>query len=91
MSKVKIAEPSEASPATPATPENLSKLIEQAVAKEPNEQVRCVRVFNDRYRCNWWAVGKEAAWDSVTTSRIVRSEFLRATATADGLKMENLN
>ncbi|MEX0776306.1 MAG: hypothetical protein WD042_11430 [Phycisphaeraceae bacterium] len=71
---------------TPA-PANLSKAIEQEVERQPGEVVRCVRVFDDRYRCNWW-VGKEA-WNS--TGKIIGSKFLRANMDGDKLVIQDLS
>jgi hypothetical protein len=57
--------------------DDLSRIIEQSVQKLPEETVRCVRVFENSYRCNWWLLEKTAAWGA--TSTIVRSQFLRVT------------
>jgi hypothetical protein len=38
---------------------DLSAQIEQAVQKDPLDRVKCVRVFDNFYRCNWWARTKE--------------------------------
>jgi hypothetical protein len=62
--------------------DDLSRIIEQTVQKLPEETVRCVRVFGNSYRCNWWMVEKTATWGA--TSTIVRSQFLRVTKSTDG-------
>ncbi len=62
--------------------DDLSRIIEQSVQKQPEESVRCVRVFGDAYRCNWWLFEKTATWGG--TGTIVRSEFLRVTKSPDG-------
>lgn len=66
--------------------EDLSDEITRAVAKDPGDLVRCTRVSNDGYRCNWWARHATAGYDNpgmagllVTTHRVRRSRFLRVT------------
>lgn len=34
---------------------DLSREVERAVKRLPQDRVRCVRVFGNYYRCNWWA------------------------------------
>ena len=71
--------------------EDLSDAIRQAVKKQPGEEVRTVRVFGDRYRCNWWV--RDRASDttfSLPIGRISRSSFLRATKTGDKVVIEDL-
>lgn len=69
--------------------EDLSSLIVQSVAKLAGETVRCVPVGGNHYRCNWWNHdGKDAV--SSVMGRIVRSRFLRAIKTPDGLVIEDL-
>jgi hypothetical protein len=71
--------------------EDLSDAIEQAVARQPGEEVRSVRVFGDRYRCNWWV--RERASDAtffLSTKRISRSSFVRATRSGDEVVIEDL-
>ncbi|MFI5379436.1 MAG: hypothetical protein ACHRHE_09075 [Tepidisphaerales bacterium] len=62
--------------------DDLSRIIEQTVQRLPEETVRCVRVFGNAYRCNWWMVEKTATWGA--TSTIVKSQFLRVTKSSDG-------
>ena len=62
--------------------DDLSRIIEQSVQTLPGESVRCVRLFGNAYRCNWWVVEKPAVWGA--TSTIVRSQFLRVTKSPDG-------
>ena len=77
-------------PSTPkAEPEDLSSDIVRSMEKLPGETVRCVRAYGNHYRCNWWAKDGDDAVGSVT-GRIVRSRFLRATRTSDGLVIEDL-
>ena len=38
----------------PVKEADLSRRIEKAVQKDPSDRVKCVRVFDDYYRCNWW-------------------------------------
>ena len=76
---------------TPPAAEDLSKAIEQTVETQADEQVEVVRVFGDRYRCNWWVREKAAHWLSCTSGRIRRSKFLRVTRAADRLLIEDLD
>jgi hypothetical protein len=77
--------------------EDLSGRIEQAVVRRRHDRVRCVRVFGDFYRCNWWALatgddmpsrGDRSAWGAAAMSRVRESRFLRATLDGDVLKID---
>ncbi len=88
----------EAPPATPtsakrvkkpaqvaAAVNDLSSEIERAVERQPSDRVRCVRVFGDAYRCNWWSRSDASAtasaqpeWLSSMADRIRKSCFLIA-------------
>jgi hypothetical protein len=72
-------------------PQDLSLAIAQTMDKGPDEQVKCVRVFGDRYRCNWWVQGKADDWRSFGTGRITRSSFVRATMAGEKLIIEDLS
>jgi hypothetical protein len=74
----------------PPSTEDLSEAIEQMMDRRPDEQVRCVRVFEDRYRCNWWVRGLARNWLSGATSSVRKSIFLSATRTPNGLVIEDL-
>ena len=71
--------------------ENLSEAIEQMMDRKAGERVRCVRVFGNCYRCNWWTSAKTASWLLSTTASIKRSIFLRATKEADKLVIDDLS
>lgn len=78
----------------PAGAEDLSARVAAAVKREPGDTVRCTRVGEDRYRCNWWAAQATSAYDNpgmygllVTTHRVRKSLFLRATQTSAGLTL----
>jgi len=86
----KVAESTPVPPARPAA-EDLSRAIEKAVARQSDEQVHCVRVFEDRYRCNWWVRTTTEDWLSFTTGSIRKSTFLRATKQEDKLVIEDLS
>ena len=65
---------------------DLSSRIEHAMPRDPLDRVKCVRVFGDNYRCNWWSqpggvvVGQHAStWDTVAAQRIHKSRFLHVT------------
>jgi hypothetical protein len=78
-------------PTTPTVQEDLARMIEQTVQKQPGEKVKCVRVFENLYRCNWWLRGDDAAWGTFTAGKIVKSQFLRATMGSDGLLINDLS
>jgi hypothetical protein len=67
--------------------EDLSGEIERSIAKEPLDRIRCVRVFENYYRCNWWAPAQRGAdprdksynWGMLTTHHVRRSRFVTAT------------
>lgn len=76
-------------PAThdPFTGEDLSDEIRLAVAREPGDVVRCTRVSNSHYRCNWWRSVFVNSFDNPgmkgtqigTTYRVSRSAYLKVT------------
>ena len=76
-------------PTPPAAQEDFARLIEQTVEKQPDERVKCVRVFENLYRCNWWLRGDDAAWGTLTAGKIVKSKFLRATMSSNGLLIDD--
>ena len=61
--------------------EDLSKEIEQSIERQPDDQVKTVRVFGDCYRCNWWVEDKTPHQFWLATGKIRKSRFLRATKT----------
>lgn len=78
-------------------PQDLSFEIERAVAREPQDRVRCVRVFNDRYRCNWWAPGIDdgpgglrAEWARLATQRVRKSQFITARLSGGQLVIDDV-
>ena len=82
----------EESPATQiGTQKDLSERIAATVEKEPGEEVRSVWVYGDYYRCNWWVQDKTAGPVYLTTGKISRSKFLRATLTGEKLVIEDLS
>ena len=82
--------------APPSAPTDLSAQIEHAVRKDPLDRVKCVRVFDDNYRCNWWAqpakdaAGRESVWDAVATQRVRKSRFLNVTTVAGELVIKEM-
>jgi hypothetical protein len=90
MSEAQKAVEKRPAPQSPAT-EDFSQAIEQTMDRQPDEQVRCVRVFEDRYRCNWWIREQTTHWMSFGTGVIRKSLFLRATQKADKLVIEDLS
>ena len=74
---------------------DLSAEIERALEKEPMDRIRCIHVFGDYYRCNWWAPpvlknehSKSFDWSVATTHHVRQSRFLSATMNAGQLKIE---
>jgi hypothetical protein len=70
---------------------DLSQAIEGSVEKEPGEEVRSVRVFDDHYRCNWWVRDKLPGPAYLNVGRITRSKFLRATMAGEKLIIEDVS
>jgi hypothetical protein len=87
----KTANPTPGIPTPPKPQEDFARLIEQTVEKRTDERVKCVRVFDNLYRCNWWLRGDDAAWGTLTPGKIVKSRFLRATMSDAGLLIDDLN
>ena len=92
--------PDEIAPTKPKTKsivtpdEDLSAEIARTVTKMPSESVTCRRITRDHYRCNWWAPENTLGYDNprmtgllVTTNRVAKSRFLRATRIAGGLEI----
>jgi hypothetical protein len=75
---------------TPAVSEDLSKAIDQTVAKQADEQVKTVRLFDDYYRCNWWVQDKNEQPSWMSSGKIRKSSFLRVKKTSSGLVIEDL-
>lgn len=89
MTEAQEADKTSASiPSTAAA--DLSEAIKQTMDRQPNEQVDCVHLFGDRYRCNWWSRKTSDDWRTFGTGSISKSMFLRATRTSDGLVIEDL-
>lgn len=80
---------------TPA-PADLSAEIIRMVEKLPGDFITCRWLFDDHYRCNWWAASPSRDYDNpsmpglmVTTHRVRQSRFLTATRTAAGLVLSH--
>jgi hypothetical protein len=90
----KVSVGSKPEPTTAAR--DLSAEIALTVDKHPGDHVRCTHVSGNSYRCNWWAAEpppsgrREMAALLVTSYRVRKSSFLRATTGPDGLKLLNL-
>jgi hypothetical protein len=74
-----------ASPAK-ADKDDLSTEIAAYVERQHGDVVKCRRIDGDNYRCNWWAAQSIGGYDNpgmfgllVTTHRVRKSQFLRAT------------
>ena len=82
------------SDATSRGGEDLSAEIARTISRGAREVVTCRRITRQHYRCNWWVPQDTIAYDNpgmggllVTTNRVCRSHFLRATKTAAGLQL----
>ncbi|MGA2584209.1 MAG: hypothetical protein ABSG31_13100 [Tepidisphaeraceae bacterium] len=94
------AEPIQSAPPKPRAPEpastDLSRRIEQTVERQPQDAVRCVRVFGDFYRCNWWSrrddkrKGLDFDWSGLITDHVRKSRFLRVVAQGEQLTLEEV-
>jgi hypothetical protein len=89
-------EPQSGSPAV-VVDSDLSEQISAAMQKKTGETVRCVRVFGNNYRCNWWGHAEVAPGDKrvqtffdVTEMRVRRSTFIRATKTSEGMQIQDM-
>jgi len=75
--------------AKPIAAADLSGEVERTIGRERLDLVRCVRVFGDFYRCNWWAPpvgtlrGAATEWLTTSTQRVRKSSFLNVTV-SDG-------
>jgi hypothetical protein len=81
---------------TTAAISDLSRRIEQSIERQPMDAVRCVRVFGDFYRCNWWSrqgekrKGVDFDWGGLITDHVRQSRFLKATVRGDELVLEDV-
>ena len=73
-----------------------SQEVLQAMEKEPSDQLTCIHVYDDYYRCNWWAPGIAAARSEslfegleVSTYRVRKSRFLKAAMSNGKLVVED--
>ena len=80
----------------PAPGADLSEAIARSVARDPLDRVRCVRLFDDCYRCNWWAPSNGgdarvpmADWAVSAMHRVRKSRFLRVTSQAGELMIKD--
>ena len=84
--------PKFASPETPV--QDLSSELMRELPRSPDERVRCRRVIGNHYRCNWWAPRNASQHDIQgsglisTRYRVIQSQMLRVTLTAEGLLIE---
>jgi hypothetical protein len=83
------------SPENPSE-KDLSREIERTVAREPLDFVKCVRVFGNYYRCNWWSRAAGArqyldyAWTGIIVDIVRKSCFLSATMNAGELTLKEI-
>jgi hypothetical protein len=70
--------------------EDLSRDMEHTLERKADEHIRVVRVFDDRYRCNWWVADKSPHPFWLATGTIRKSRFVKATRTSDRLVIEDV-
>src|SRR5690242_1953776 len=70
---------------------DLSLDIERSMERERGEEVRSVWVYEDYYRCNWWARHPSTGPSYLNGRRITRSKFLRAIMTGEKLVIEDVS
>lgn len=62
----------------------MASRIERVVTRQPQDQVRCIHLFDDFFRCNWWSPQgidlhrNSAAWVVGALSRVRKSCFVAA-------------
>ena len=94
-----LNEPPQSPAASPSKrPANidLSRQIEQMVERQPVDRVRCVRVFGDFYRCNWWSrrggqTTRDYDWGGLMTDHVRLSRFFKATLSGEGIVLEHVS
>jgi len=75
---------------------DLSQEIERVVDREPLDLVKCVRVFGNYYRCNWWSrtvaarTRADYAWSGRMADYVRKSCFLNVTMNAGELIMKEI-
>jgi hypothetical protein len=79
-----------------APDKDLSQEIERVLEREPMDLIKCVRVFGNYYRCNWWSRAANAgtqpdyAWAGIVVDFIRKSRFLSATMNAGELVINEI-
>ena len=82
----------------PVAQKDLSSEIIVTVKRQSGDEVRCVHVSGDKYRCNWWTLQNTEEFDNPkmrggqlgTTYRIRKSCFMRVTKQGDKLTITEL-
>lgn len=75
---------------------DLSREIERIVDREPLDLVKCVRVFGNYYRCNWWSSAGvqrgdlDSHWSRMIMNIVRKSSFMSVTMDADELVMKEV-
>ena len=78
------AAPTAIKPSIAAPAKDLSRQIEQSVKREPLDAVRCIRVFGDFYRCNWWSPASDKRYDNpLMSGLLVTTHVVRLSRRAD--------
>lgn len=91
-----VSKPARPASGAPSLEKDLSREIERFVDREPLDLVRCVRVFGNYYRCNWWSRAgsqgghQDAAWSRMMLDVVRKSSFLTATMDAGELVMKEV-
>jgi hypothetical protein len=83
----------QSTPEASAPQSDLSPEIIKTVKRQAGDEVRCVHVTGDKYRCNWWSAANAEIYDNpnmkggqlATTYRIRKSCFMRVTKSGEKL------
>jgi hypothetical protein len=75
---------------------DLSADIAASVERQPGDLVRCTWIGGDNYRVNWWSARTTTEYDNPAifgqtygTHVVRQSQFLKVTATPQGLSMRD--
>lgn len=81
-------------PVAPA--KQLATAVEQRMLRDPHDRVKCIHLFDDYFRCNWWAPPSESnkhlsfAWGISATHHVRKSRFLKVTRVNEKLMIEEM-
>ncbi|HEY1685357.1 MAG TPA: hypothetical protein VGG19_11380 [Tepidisphaeraceae bacterium] len=73
----------------------LVSAIEERMLREPQDLVKCVHLFDDYFRCNWWAPApgqnnRSFDWGTSATHHVRKSCFLKVSNVNEELTIEEI-